>query len=260
MTVSDSTAFYQHALQQCLLIQTDLMQSHTLANGERVWVRKAGARNSAWRYHLLKLAQQISGIHMLQPVPNLGGIPSLQTEAARLHALSIAGVQVPIILAQQPNALMISHIGEHNLEKEWKQYQYQPEILLQRWQLGLNAIEDVHKRKQYLSETFARNMIYVNQNSIGFIDFEDDPLSVMPLPACHARDWLCYLHSGARLMQDYSVASQAKALWDNMMHNQPYEVHTIVANSLRKIRWMRYLTAGFYGKDTLKLAAMANYA
>ncbi|PIT11837.1 hypothetical protein BGI30_06205 [Snodgrassella alvi] len=260
MTVSDSTAFYQHALQQCLLIQTDLMQSHTLANGERVWVRKAGARNSAWRYHLLKLAQQISGIHMLQPVPNLGGIPSLQTEAARLHALSIAGVQVPIILAQQPNALMISHIGEHNLEKEWKQHQYQPEILLQRWQLGLNAIEDVHKRKQYLSETFARNMIYVNQNSIGFIDFEDDPLSVMPLPACHARDWLCYLHSGARLMQDYSVASQAKALWDNMMHNQPYEVHTIVANSLRKIRWMRYLTAGFYGKDTLKLAAMANYA
>ncbi|PIT45038.1 hypothetical protein [Snodgrassella alvi] len=260
MTVSDSTAFYQHALQQCLLIQTDLMQSHTLANGERVWVRKAGARNSAWRYHLLKLAQQISGIHMLQPVPNLGGIPSLQTEAARLHALSIAGVQVPIILAQQPNALMISHIGEHNLEKEWKQHQYQPEILLQRWQLGLNAIEDVHKRKQYLSETFARNMIYVNQNSIGFIDFEDDPLSVMPLPACHARDWLCYLHSGARLMQDYSVASQAKALWDNMMHNQPHEVHTIVANSLRKIRWMRYLTAGFYGKDTLKLAAMANYA
>jgi hypothetical protein len=260
MTVSDSTAFYQHALQQCLLIQTDLMQSHTLANRERVWVRKAGARNSAWRYHLLKLAQQISGIHMLQPVPNLGGIPSLQTEAARLHALSIAGVQVPIILAQQPNALMISHIGEHNLEKEWKQHQYQPEILLQRWQLGLNAIEDVHKRKQYLSETFARNMIYVNQNSIGFIDFEDDPLSVMPLPACHARDWLCYLHSGARLMQDYSVASQAKALWDNMMHNQPYEVHTIVANSLRKIRWMRYLTAGFYGKDTLKLAAMANYA
>jgi hypothetical protein len=260
MTVSDSTAFYQHALQQCLLIQTDLMQSHTLANGERVWVRRAGARNSAWRYHLLKLAQQISGIHMLQPVPNLGGIPSLQTEAARLHALSIAGVQVPIILAQQPNALMISHIGEHNLEKEWKQHQYQPEILLQRWQLGLNAIEDVHKRKQYLSETFARNMIYVNQNSIGFIDFEDDPLSVMPLPACHARDWLCYLHSGARLMQDYSVASQAKALWDNMMHNQPHEVHTIVANSLRKIRWMRYLTAGFYGKDTLKLAAMANYA
>jgi tRNA A-37 threonylcarbamoyl transferase component Bud32 len=260
MTVSDSTAFYQHALQQCLLIQTDLMQSHTLANGERVWVRRAGARNSAWRYHLLKLAQQISGIHMLQPVPNLGGIPSLQTEAARLHALSIAGVQVPIILAQQPNALMISHIGEHNLEKEWKQHQYQPEILLQRWQLGLNAIEDVHKRKQYLSETFARNMIYVNQNSIGFIDFEDDPLSVMPLPACHARDWLCYLHSGARLMQDYSVASQAKALWDNMMHNQPQEVHTIVANSLRKIRWMRYLTAGFYGKDTLKLAAMANYA
>jgi tRNA A-37 threonylcarbamoyl transferase component Bud32 len=260
MTVSDSTAFYQHALQQCLLVQTSLMQNHTLENGEKVWVRQAGARNSAWRYHLLKIAQQISGIHMLQPVPNLGGIPSLQTEAARLHALSTAGVQVPVILAQQPNALMISHIGEHNLENEWKQHKHQPEILLQRWQLGLNAIADVHKRKQYLSETFARNMIYVNQHSIGFIDFEDDPLSVMPLPHCHARDWLCYLHSGARLMQEYSVANQAKALWESMLHHQPHEVHTIVINSLRKIRWMRYFTARIYGKDTLKLAAMASYA
>lgn len=260
MTVSDSIAFYQHALQQCLLIQTGLMQSHSLENGEKVWVRQAGARNSAWRYHLLKIAQQISGIHMLQPVPNLGGIPSLQTEAARLQALATAGVQVPAILAQQPNALMISHIGEHNLENEWKQHKHQPEILLQRWQLGLNAIADVHKRKQYLSETFARNMIYVNQHSIGFIDFEDDPLSVMPLPHCHARDWLCYLHSGARLMQEYSVANQAKALWESMLHHQPHEVHTIVTNSLRKIRWMRHLTARIYGKDTLKLAAMASYA
>ena len=113
MTASDFSAFYQQALQQCLLKQTDLMQSHTLANGEKVWVRQAGARNSAWRYHLLKIAQKISGIHMLQPVPNLGGISSLQTEKVRLQDLAKAGVQVPAILAQQTNALMISDIGDH---------------------------------------------------------------------------------------------------------------------------------------------------
>ncbi|MBI0158548.1 MULTISPECIES: hypothetical protein [unclassified Snodgrassella] len=260
MTASDSSAFYQHALQQCLLIQTGLMQSHILTNGEKVWVRQAGARNSAWRYHLLKIAQKISGIHMLQPVPNLGGIPALQTEASRLRALASAGVRVPAILAQQPDALMISHIGDHNLEKEWKHCKHQPELLLQRWQLGLNAIEDVHKRKQYLSETFARNMIYINQDSIGFIDFEDDPLSAMTLPQCHSRDWLCYLHSGARLMQEFGVTIQAKELWHSVLHNQPDEVSSTVNKSLHKIRWMRHLKAKFYGKDTLKLAAMAGYA
>ncbi|NUF78999.1 hypothetical protein GY065_08790 [Snodgrassella sp. ESL0323] len=260
MTASDFSAFYQQALQQCLLKQTDLMQSHTLANGEKVWVRQAGARNSAWRYHLLKIAQKISGIHMLQPVPNLGGISSLQTEKVRLQDLAKAGVQVPAILAQQTNALMISDIGDHNLENEWNQCRHQPELLLQRWQLGLNAIEDVHKRKQYLSETFARNMIYINQNSIGFIDFEDDPLSAMTLTQCHSRDWLCYLHSGARLMQEFGVTVQAKELWHSVLHNQPDEVSSIVNKSLHKIRWMRHLKAKFYGKDTLKLAAMAGYA
>lgn len=260
MSVSDTHAFYQHALEQCLRIQTGLMQSHTLANGEKVWVRQAGARNSIWRYRLLKIVQKISGIDILLPVPNLGGTTSLQTEATRLQTLSTAGVQVPAILAQQPDALMISHMGEHNLEKEWKKQKSEPEILLQRWQLGLNAIEDVHRRKQYLSETFARNMIYINHNSIGFIDFEDDPLSVMTLPHCHARDWLCYLHSGARLMQDFGVAEQAKALWDCILQQQPQEVFQTVAKSLGKIRWMRHFNANIYGKDTIKLAAMATFA
>lgn len=254
-----NSPFYLQALKQCLSKQTKLMQKHSLSNGQTVWVRRAGARNSIWRYRLMKVAQKISGIHMLQPVPNLGGITSLQTEAQRLRELARAGIYVPKILAQQDNANMISDIGKNNLEKEWWLCHNEHKILLQRWQLGLNAIANVHQHQQYLSESFARNMIFVNDSLIGFIDFEDDPLSAMSLPQCHARDFLCYLHSGALLMTEFGVSAKARELWHNLIALQPEAIQSIIHTSLHKIRWMRRLTAQFYGKDTLKLAAMANF-
>lgn len=259
MSDSLNSSFYKQALQHCLTKQDGLMQQHRLSNGEIVWVRKAGARNSIWRYRLLKIAQRISGIHMLEPVPNLGGISSLQTEARRIQALASAGICVPKILAQLSNAIMISNIGENNLEKEWLLCENQLDTLLQRWQLGLNAIARVHQQQQYLSESFARNMIFINEQQIGFIDFEDDPLTTMTLPQCYARDWLCYLHSGARIMLEFGVSTEARQIWLDILASQLDITQNIIHTSLRKIRWMRYLSAKIYGKDTLKLAAMASF-
>ena len=259
MSQTNYSTSYQQALQQCLGKQSKLMQKHTLTSGEVVWVRQAGARNSMWRYRLLKIAQQITGITMLQPVPNLGGVSSLRTEVQRLHALSQAGICVPKVLAQQTTATMISNIGEKNLEAEWWACRKEKQTLLQRWLLGLNAIAQVHQQQQYLSECFARNMIFINDKQIGFIDFEDDPLTAMTLPHCHARDLLCYLHSGAQLMTKFGVALEARQLWHQFIAQQPEQTQTIIQTSLRKIRWMRHFTAQIYGKDTLKLAAMANF-
>lgn len=259
MSQTTNSTFYQLALQQCVSVQSKLMQQHTLSNGEKVWVRLAGKRNSIWRYRLLKIAQKISGIHMLQPVPNLGGVSSLRTEVKRLQELAQANICVPKVLAQEPNATMISNIGEHNLEKEWWECHEDPKTLLQRWRLGLRAIVHVHQQQQYLSESFARNMIFINDQQIGFIDFEDDPLTAMPLTQCHARDLLCYLHSGAQLMNQFGISTEAQQAWHQIIAEQPASTQSIIQNSLRKIRWMRRFTAEFYGKDTLKLAAMANF-
>lgn len=252
--------FYQHALQDCLQHQMPLMQRHQLTNGETVWVRRVGPRNSIWRYRILNLIARISGIYLLTPVPNLGGIKALQVEVTRLQALTNAGICVPAILAQTPNAIMISNLGQRTLEKEWRKCKKYPDRLLQRWQLGLNAIAEVHRKQQYLSETFARNMIFIDENHIGFIDFEDDPASVLSLTDCQARDWLCYLHSGARIMMNYHVGEAARQQWLEMLKTQPAAIYHSVHKSLHKIRWMRKLNSPHWGTDTLKLAGMAHFA
>ena len=259
MTDTLQNNFYSNALQNCLSQQHSLMQMHQLSNHEKVWIRRAGSRNSIWGYRLLNLISHLTGIHLLTPVPNLGGLTAIEVEVRRLQALAEADICVPRILAHQADAIMISNIGNRTLEKEWRKRKRYPKILLNRWQLGLEAIADVHRKQQYLSETFARNMIYINEQQIGFIDFEDDPASVLTLEQCQARDWLCYLHSGAVMMINYHVGKEAQQLWHNMLKTQPEFIYNAVQQSLRKISWMRYFKASIWGKDTLKLAAMAQF-
>lgn len=236
------------------------MQMHQLSNGEIVWVRRMGPRNSIWRYRILNLVSRISGIHLLTPVPNLGGAKAIHVELSRLHALAAAGICVPTVLAKTSQALMINHLGQRTLEQEWQKCKSYPDKLLQRWQLGLNAIAAVHLKQQYLSEPFARNMIFIDDNHIGFIDFEDDPASVLSLTQCQARDWLCYLHSGARMMINYQVGEKARQQWLAMLETQPSTIRHSIHKSLHKIGWMRHLDAPRWGTDTLKLAAMARFA
>ena len=60
-------------------------------------------------------------------------------------------------------------------------------------------------------------------------------------------------------MTKFGVALEARQLWHQFIAQQPEQTQTIIQTSLRKIRWMRHFTAQIYGKDTLKLAAMANF-
>lgn len=250
---------YQHELSRILAQQTRLIQRYELPDGTIVWVRRAGRHNAGWRYRLQNILARLVVNRLLAAVPNPGGQRTIATEAARLRALSAAGIAVPQLLAQQPDGLMMSQLGMHNLLKEWKNQHNHPDILLSRWHLGLRAIAEVHQQQQYLSQTFARNMMFIDDEHIGFIDFEDDPGTVLPLSLCQARDWLCYLHSGAIVMHQSGLSAEAQATWHTVLASEPPAIQAAVNKTLRSIGLMRHLQAQFWGNDTLRLAAMARF-
>ncbi len=252
---------YAAALADCAQRQTGNIAAHTLDNGQRVWVRRAGPRNPAWRYRLLGGVARLLRLTVLTPVPNLGGEQGIATEARRLQQLAAAGVAVPPLLAQQPDALMMGNIGQHNLLREWHNHAQQPEALLQRWQWGLSALAEVHRKRQYLSQAFARNIMYhPPSGELAFIDFEDDPGSVLPLAVCQARDWLCYLHSGALILQQAGILTAAIAAWRQQLASAEPAVADTVGRALRYLRPLRRLRHPRWGKDSLRLAAMARFA
>lgn len=259
MSQSPTPFDYDAALAHCLSTQHHNIAPHILANGDSVWVRRAGAPHARWRYRLLGVVAGCLKLQILTPVPNWGGAVGIATEARRLQQLRAAGIAVPVLLAQQSDALMMSNIGQHNLLREWQNQRHAPAVLLQRWQSGLDAIATVHRQGQYLSQAFARNLMY-DGHCIGFIDFEDDPGSVMPLALCQARDWLCYLHSGARLMQQAGILTAACRGWQQTLGAADVAVARHVNRAVRCLRPLRGLQAEYWGSDTLRLAAMACFA
>jgi len=202
-------------------------------------------------------------LDIIKPVPNPGGEAAIATEARRLKQLAAAGLRVPTVLAQQPDGLLISDLGESGratvvLQERLDQAAAAgPAALLAVWREGLAAIAAVHVRGQHLSQAFDRNLVQCPDGVIGYIDFEDDPAEVMTLAECQARDWLSYLHSTAMMLE--AAAPQAAGQhWHAALATVNEEVRERIAHAARRMKWARKLPASRrWGRDTQRVRAVA---
>lgn len=244
---------YAAALAHLLPQQNTTIAAHILDNGEKVWLRKVGKTVPQWRYALLGMLSRRLKLGALQPVPNLGGQTALDTEACRLQHFAAVGIPAPRLLAKQNGGLLFSHLGDTTLLNE---LEHAPDPLAS-WQDGLHAIAAVHAKQSYLSQAFVRNIIRTPQGDIGFIDFEDDPGSVMNLENCQIRDWLCYLQSSVMWLKQRGLMNETVAAWQAHEASLPAEIRRQLHRNAKKIAFLRGIESERFGCDTLRLAAVA---
>nr|WP_162569884.1 hypothetical protein [Variovorax sp. SRS16] len=260
--LSPAAGDYAAFLRAMLPQQTRAVTSHRLGN-ERVWLKKAGARHGKLRYHLQAVIAGVLRLEVLQPVPNPGGEAAIAIEARRLRALGAAGLRVPAVLAQQPDGLLISDLGQSGRPPVVLQERLDqaaavgPAALLSVWREALSAIAIVHARGAYLSQAFDRNLVQCPDGAIGYIDFEDDPGETLALAECQARDWLSFLHSTAMLV-DAASPHAAGTHWHAVLADADDEVRERLVVAARRMRWLRHLPAGRrWGRDTQRIRAAA---
>jgi tRNA A-37 threonylcarbamoyl transferase component Bud32 len=253
---------YDNFLRLTLARQQKNVASHRLGS-ERVWLKKAGPRHGKWGYRVMAVVARLAGLDILKPVPNPGGAAAIATEARRLRQLAAAGLRVPRVLAEQPEGLLISDLGESGrgtvvLQERLDQAAAAgPAALLAVWREGLAAIAQVHLRGQHLSQAFDRNLVLCPDGVIGYIDFEDDPSEVMTLAECQARDWLSYLHSTA-MMLEAAAPEAAGHHWHAALAEVGGEVRTRIAEAARRMKWAQKLPASRrWGRDTQRVRAVA---
>ncbi len=240
-------------------------------DGRTVWLKKAGPRNPRWRYWLLGALAGASQLDVLKPVMNLGGEAAIGHEARRLHELAALGVRVPRVLAEQPDGLLLSDLGDHRITGDAAAPPVDTMLseiaaaarlgqadALATWKLGLDAIADVHARGSYLSQAFARNLVHCPDGHIGFIDFEDDPGHSLGLVQCQARDWLSYMHSTAMYIVQVDGIAAAAPIWHAVLSREPSQVRAAIEEAAARMRWLRRLPQGKrWGTDTLRLRSAA---
>jgi hypothetical protein len=235
-----------------------------MADGRFVWLKKANAPHSIWRYRVQGWLTAAMGLHALAPVPNRGGPLAIAQEADRLRELTALRLPVPELLAQSPQGLLMSDLTEgreppDSLGDELARKAIQgADAFMIAWQDGLRAIAEFHAKGTCLSQAFARNMVRTPGGGIGCLDFEDRPQDVLTLPHCQARDWLSYLHATAQLLREAdAIAPAARAMAAQLQHAAP-ETRQAIAQTARRTHWMRHLPQGRrWGRDVQRLSAMA---
>lgn len=253
---------YAEFLRVTLPRQEKNVASHRFGS-ERVWLKKAGPRHGKWGYRVMAAVARMVRLDIIKPVPNPGGEAAIATEARRLKQLAAAGLRVPTVLAQQPDGLLISDLGESGRATVVLQERIDqaaaagPAALLTVWREGLTAIAAVHLCGQHLSQAFDRNLVQCPDGVIGYIDFEDDPAEVMTLAECQARDWLSYLHSTAMMLE--AAAPQAAGQhWHAALSGVSDEVRERIENAARRMKWAQKLPASRrWGRDTQRVRAVA---
>ncbi|HFA9060211.1 TPA: hypothetical protein WM442_000462 [Neisseria gonorrhoeae] len=110
MTLPMQETRFSILLDELAAKQEATIAPYLLADGTKVWVRKAGRHNARWRYALLGMVARYLKLGVLKPVPSLGGEPAIATESKRLYELRSAGIAVPELLAVRKNALMFGNL------------------------------------------------------------------------------------------------------------------------------------------------------
>jgi tRNA A-37 threonylcarbamoyl transferase component Bud32 len=211
-------------------------------------------------YALLSALAFVLKLPMIKAAPAPGGVDAQHIEVRRLRALREAGVQVPTVLHSAPEWFAMEYVDAPNLLESLQRDIPMPERLAI-WLQGAKAIGHVHARGQALSQAFARNCLWY-RGQTWFIDFEDDPASVMPLEHAQARDWFAYLHSTVWVLRQHG------ANWADLLskHEQMISIFTrpvaeIVHQTSARMTWLRYLPQSRkpWGRDVVMLQALGEF-
>lgn len=229
--------------------------------GQRYWLKKSAPNRGFWRYQALNLFSLLSRLPLLKAVPQQGGRTALNTEIRRIKQLSKVGIEVPNLVAQAADWLLLQDLGDSAVGffKDSSVSKLQKQSLLR---ACLQAMRSLHDEQLYLSQAFVRNLIVIKQQPwhIGFIDFEDDPLEVMDLAQAQARDLLLFVDSVARFfMHDQAFF---KNCIDEFLCDHNPQVKQWLRQTVVRLNWVtRVPLQRYLGHDyqKLKMGLLALY-
>ncbi len=157
-----------------------------------VWIKRYGTKKRTWWLRLHPLAAPLVPIPIFRPSPILKPMQMMEREVEKLRQFSVAGFPVPEIIYCSGKALVLSDIGE-TVERRLMQLggirsEMATKLLIEcAAELGKS-----HSLGLCHGRPHPRDM-FVSDHRIGFLDFEEDPSSVMPLPTAQARDIFLFL-------------------------------------------------------------------
>jgi len=216
------------------------IEAITSQTGQKYWLKKSAPARGYFRYMAMNIFSKLLRTPLLKAVPQQGGQVALDLEIQRIEKLKSNGVVVPEIAAYAPGWILLKDLGVSIID-DMKTNRADQHRIRKLFSICLVAIKKLHDADQYMSQGFVRNMLIVDEKNsvVGFIDFEDDPLTVMNLQQAQARDLMLFINSTARFFVSDSefFKQEIHAFFDG--HNE--KVIASIKNTNNKMLWITKL-------------------
>ncbi len=166
-----------------------------ILDGQRIWIKQICPPKARIWHALQKILAAVLRQPILRCTVSPGGPDALAREADRLITFKASGFHVPDVLARNAQMLILSDAGPQL--REWLDKNKDPQARKDALKEATRALAAVHKAGMTHGRPYVRDMTWDGVR-IGFLDLEEDPVRVMPLPCGQARDIWLFLGSAAR--------------------------------------------------------------
>lgn len=178
-----------------------------------VWIKRYGTESPGRWMFLQRILAKVIPIAFLRPSPILPSALMVERETRRIEQFSCSGFPTPRVLYRSGNILILTDSGSTVASRLKALRPTEPvahdALLVQcAAELGkLHAAGLCHGRPHPRDFT-------LHSGHIGYLDFEEEPDAVMPLPAAQARDmWLMCLQIGSLAVNGTATLSRAYDAW-----------------------------------------------
>ncbi|WP_412064443.1 serine/threonine protein phosphatase [Rhizobium sp. SYY.PMSO] len=178
-------------------------------SSRQVWIKRYGTEKPpVWR-HLQTIFSRILPVAFLRPCAYLAPQQMAEREIRRIAAFKAQGIAVPDVLYASNGAIVLGDAGI-TVQRRLGQLRDSDPAAHDDLMVACAAeLGRLHAKGLCHGRPYPRDMFFAG-NRLGFMDFEEDPQTVMPVAVAQARDvWLLFLQiaTGARL----GLATQNRA-------------------------------------------------
>ena len=166
-----------------------------MIDGQKIWFKQAAPPKARIWHHLQKILAAFIPLPILRSTVSPGGAAALQAEAARMVHFKAQGFHVPSILATNEQMIAMTDLGPQFREVLDRSDSAEDHLTLLK--TAIRTMARLHQAGLAHGRPYMRDMTWDGER-LGFLDLEEDPLQVMPLPVAQARDVWIFLSASSR--------------------------------------------------------------
>lgn len=180
-----------------------------------VWIKRYGTEKPTWWRHLQSGLSRLIPLPYLRPSPCLSPVDMAERERRRIRLFEENGIATPKVLHASRGAMVLADVGMtvHARLRQLKDIDHvaHDDLLV----ACASELGRLHGAGLCHGRPYPRDMFFAG-NRLGFMDFEEEPQTVMPLETAQARDiWLLFLQIASNARLGRATYDRAYAAWKN---------------------------------------------